>query len=343
MAYRPGDGSDALPGSHGSGIEGPDGAVVDGTHLVCVVDLLGQSGRFAALLGQWQVAAMSDATGMRPALNFYTNADIAIADYRAGKCPAVALPVSARPDLLPAIATLEAVRAVPDNRHAQVLLQVLLSGNSSLEKLLKTDDAVLAGLLATGNNYLLTAAAADADSLEQLITGRQIAAVNDNQGFMISQLGGTPVSRDMTSFAAAFNNGLVQGVLASAYQIDALEIYRGAGKQGALVMPPLYQSWYQLIAKPGYFSDSQLAWTRKTFYETLTTSLVEQLNSDDAQLSSLPSLALSQDATATLDANAQQQRLAQRGELYDADMLSLMRKVRCKLDASRKECVNPVE
>ena len=34
--------------------------------------------------------------------------------------------------------------------------------------------------------------------------------------------------------------------------------------------------------------------------------------------------------------------LRQRG-YYDADMLSLQRKIRCKLDANRAECANPVE
>lgn len=338
MRYVPGVSrlpfNDDLPSTLG-------GAVTDGTHQVCVVDPVGQSGRFAALLGQWQVAMMDH--GVRPALMFYTNDRIAVEDYRAGKCSAVALPVTAAPELLPAVATLEAVRAVPTRAHARVLLQVLASGNPSMDALLKSDDAVLVGLLAAGNTHLLVSDASDVGAPPGMFVGMRVAVVNRNQQDLVALSGGEPLDRALVNAAGAFNNGTVQGVMAPAYRVTALELYKGIEKQGAVVAPPLYQSWYQLVAKPGYFSDDQIAAARKNFFGALVPQLDKKLEEDEGRLALLSTLTLSEDAVAMLDNQARQLRLAQRGKRYDANMLSLMRKVRCKLDASRAECVNPEE
>lgn len=107
---------------------------------------------------------------------------------------------------------------------------------------------------------------------------------------------------------------------------------------------PLFESVYGLVVDKESFTQEQKKWSREFFFDVVDPHIVKRIVAEQEMLAGLPAIQLNSGELDVLEAQLQQLRLSVRDrELYSKATLTLMRKVRCKLDASREECINPVE
>ena len=312
------------------------------THKVCVYDLVGNAGAQVGVMSAWQQAALAQGS-FRPELTVYTNANTALADFKAGACQAAWLPGGLKDSVLPALDTLEAFDAVPSRAHADTLLQVLFSEKG--DTYYGGDDRhALMGLMFSGPAYLIFNKSTEGTSLPQRLSGRSMAVRNAAQHQFASILGATPIASTAQNAAARFNNGIVDAIFTTLDMLAVLELDRGLEPAGAIYAMPLFQSTYRLVATREDFSLEQLDWSRAFFLDVIAPQADKRIEVEQKQLGTWPVIQVNDTERAALNDLLRELRLSLRDNAqYDKGMLSLMRKVRCKIDASREECVSPVE
>ena len=136
----------------------------------------------------------------------------------------------------------------------------------------------------------------------------------------------------------------VDAMFATLDMLDLLELRKGLEPVGTIYAVPLFESVYGLVVDKESFSQEQKKWSREFFFEVVDPQIVKRIVAEQEMLAELPAIRLNSGELDALEAQLQQLRLSIRDrELYSEATLTLMRKVRCKIDVSRRECVDPVE
>lgn len=313
------------------------------THTVCVHDPIGDTGAQLGIMSAWQQTALAE-SDFRPKLVVYINADIALEDFKAGKCQAAWLPGGLTESALPALDTLEAFGAVPTREHARVILQVLSSPAKGADSYRSNDKYDLMGVTFAGPAYLMFNKRVADGALPERLRELSLVTVNDQQAQFAESMGATAVPANRDVAATRFNNGSVDAMFATLDMLDHLELRKGLEPEGAIYALPLFESVYGLVVDKESFSQEQKDWSRKFFFNAVDPQIAKRVVEEQEVLNGLPAIQLNSGELDVLEAQLQQLRLSVRDrELYSKATLTLMRKVRCKIDASREECINPVE
>ena len=311
------------------------------SHRVCVYDLAGNTGDQAHLMATWQQAALAK-DSFRPELVVYTDARKALEDFKEGKCQAAWLPGGLDDSVLPALDTLEALGAVPTYQHARVLA-IVLSAENDFTQYVRDDQHVLMGLLFSGPAYILFNKPSEMRALRSRMPGISFLTTNTAQAHFATLMGATPAHAALISAGGRFNNGSVDAMFAPLEMVPWLELDQGL-KQGGVYAQPFYYASYRLVAEAEQFSDEDQAWSRTFFADQLAHYAEQSETLEQDVLASLPTIQPDPKERAELESMLQAFRVTLRDEgVYDKRILSLMRKVRCKLDTSRQECLGPVE
>lgn len=307
---------------------------------ICVFDLIGNVGPVMGAMRDWQVAALE--WGVDVELIPFTNEAIAAEDLKAGKCDA-ALITGIRARLFNTYAgTLDSVGGVPSMDHLRILLQVL-STPSSASAALNNGTYEIMGIAPAGGAYIFVNDR-KINSLAKA-AGKKVAVLDydKTQAKLVAQVGATPVASDITNFSTKFNNGVVDVIAAPLIAYNALELYKGLSPDGGIINYPLVQLTIQLVARADRFDEGVAQKSRKYFYDNLD-RILEALNKEAAAVDKKWWVEIPEEDKQEYQLMMQQARLQMRDEgFYSAEMLTLERKVRCKLDGSNPECVNPVE
>lgn len=323
-----------VPGGH---------AMLNPTHTVCVHDPIGDTGAQLGIMSAWQQTALAE-SDFRPKLVVYTNADIALEDFKAGKCQAAWLPGGLKGSVLPALDTLEAFGTVPTREHARVILQVLSSPANGADSYRSNDKYDLMGVTFAGPAYLMFNKRVADGTLPERLRELSLVTVNDQQALFAAAMGATAVPANREVAATKFNNGSVGAMFATIDMIEVLELRKGLEPEGAIYAVPLFESVYGLVVDKDGFSQEQKDWSLTFFFSVVDPQIAKRVVEEQEVLNGLPAIQLSSGEFDVLEDQLQQLRLSIRDrELYSEATLTLMRKVRCKIDASREECINPVE
>ena len=163
------------------------------------------------------------------------------------------------------------------------------------------------------------------------------------QAEMVSQIGATPVASDIVSAPNKFNNGVVDVLAAPLVAYEVLELYKGMEPDGGIIDYPLAQITMQLIGRKDKFPNEVAQLVREEFYNSYHL-IMERLEIEAEKVPEHWMIQIPQEDKQEYEIMMQEARLQLRKKgYYDATMLTLQRKIRCKLDASRAECSNPVE
>lgn len=307
---------------------------------ICVFDLIGNVGPVMGAMRDWQLAAMQ--WGLKTELVPFTNEGIAAEDLKAGKCDA-ALVTGIRSRLFNSYAgTLDSIGGVPSMDHLRVLLQVLSTPSSYTDKL-DNGAYTIMGIAPAGGAYIFVNDR-EINTLAKA-AGKKVAVLDydKTQAIMVAQIGATPVASDITNFSSKFNNGVVDVIAAPLIAYNALELYKGLSPDGGIIDYPLLQLTVQLVARSERFTPETLQKSREYFFQNLD-QVLEALNSEASAVDPKWWVQIPERDKREYEVMMQQARLQLRDDgFYDKDMLTLQRKIRCKLDGSRPECVNPVE
>ena len=306
---------------------------------VCVFDIIGNVGPVMGAMRDWSTAAM--AWGLEAELVPFTNEAIAAEDLKAGKCDAALITGIRGRDFNQYSGTLDSIGGIPTMEHMRVLLQVM-AHPSSADKV-TTEAYGLMGIAPAGAAYIFV-------NDRQINTlakaaGKKVAVLeyDKTQSILVSQIGATPVASDVSNFSGKFNNGVVDVIAAPLVAYTPLELYKGMSPNGGIINYPLAQITMQLIARTDRFPADMMQTSREYFFKNLDTVLEglakEEKSVDPKWWVEIPDADKSSYEVMMQEARIQMRELG----YYSSEMLTLQRRIRCKLDSSRAECADPQE
>lgn len=306
---------------------------------ICIWDIAGRSGPiFQAALDQRTRLLQY---GVDLDMQAYTNESVVTEDLKAGVCDA-ALISGLRGRLFNKYTgTIDAIGGLPSAQHMQILLQVLANPQSAHKMV--SGDYVILGVAPAGGAFVFV----NDKSINTLANaaGKRVAVLDydPTQAEMVSQIGATPVASDIVSAPNKFNNGVVDVLAAPLVAYEILELYKGMGSNGGIINYPLAQISMQLIGRADKFPNEVAQLVREEFYNNYD-RIKARLDQEAAKVPAHWWIKIPDDDKREYETMMQEARLTLRSKgYYDPDMLTLQRKIRCKLEPARGECANPVE
>jgi hypothetical protein len=306
---------------------------------ICVFDIIGNVGPVMGAMRDWRTAAMG--WGLDVELIPFTNEAIAAEDLRAGKCDAALITGIRGRDFNQYTGTLDSIGGIPSMDHMRVVLQVL--AHPSHADKVSAGPFSLMGIAPAGAAFIFV----NDRSINTLAraAGKRVAVLeyDRTQAILVSQIGATPVNSDVSNFSTKFNNGVVDVVAAPLVAYTPLELYRGMTPNGGIIDYPLAQITMQLIARSDRFPAEILQTSREYFYNNLDL-ILDALEQEAKDVDPKWWIQIPDKDKAEYELMMQEARIQLRNDgFYHTDMLSLQRRVRCRMDNSRSECANPVE
>lgn len=309
-------------------------------HLtICIWDLVGRNGPIFSV-AQDQKARFLE-YGLNIDLEPYTNERVMVEALKARQCDA-ALMTGMRARLFNKYTgTIDSIGGVPSEEHMRILLEVLANPKSAPRMV--EGDYVILGIAPAGAAYIFV----NDKRINTLAkaAGKKVAVLDydPTQAEMVAQVGASPVPSDLVSAPNKFNNGVVDVLAAplAAYQI--MELYKGMTPDGGIIDYPLAQISLQLVGHKDRFPADMAQISRELFFEGYR-KMMDRVHLESRQVQDhwwvpIPDRDKQDYEVMMRDARVQ---LREQG-YYDGDMLNLQQRIRCKLDARRAECANPVE
>lgn len=307
---------------------------------LCVFDPAGGNGDVFNAMKDYKAAAL--AWGVEFDLKPYTDEKTAAEDFKTRKCTAAMITGTRARQFHKFIGTIEAMGALPTYKALRMVALNIQSPKAA--QLMKAGDYEIGGLFPGGAVYLLVRDRA-VDSVKEL-AGKRLATLDfdDAAKTMVKQIGATLVPADVSTFAGMFNNGSVDAAYAPAAAYKALELYKGVGDKGGVIRYPLAQMNLILLSRTGDLPAEFFTKSREYAVSNFDKALkrVEAADKDvpAAKWVDIPDADKKEYDQMFLDVRVQ---LRDSQKVYDGTMLKLMRRIRCKLDATRAECAEKRE
>jgi hypothetical protein len=306
---------------------------------VCVFDIVGVHGDLFNAMKDFRIQALQ--WGVDLDLRPYTNEKIAAEDFKAGQCDAAVMTGLRARGFNGYAGTIDSVGSIPDTEHMRLLLQAL--ANPKMADKLKTGTYEVAGIAPLGSAYIFTR-----DKTVNSLTkasGKRVAVLDydPSQARMVAQVGASPVPSDITNFAGKFNNGSVDIIAAPLAAYRPLELFKGLEPNGGIIDYPFVQLTMQFLVRQGKFTDTFTQSSREYFYANFD-RILSALDKAGAEVPRKYFVQIPAEDKVKYEALMRDSRIQLRGEgYYDGEMLTLLRKVRCKVNASRGECTDKLE
>ncbi len=238
-------------------------------------------------------------------------------------------------------ATIEAVGALPETKHLQLLTQVL--ADPKMAKNLTNDQYTVMGIAAIGGSYVFVNDRSNLtlSSLKQ----KKIAVQANHRGMeeIIIAIGATPVKGALIESVRSYVNGEVDSMISPALPYIIAGSSQDSSNKGVFANN-LSQSTLQLIGRTEQFPLGVAQVLREDFlfkFDAYANRFAQELQGVIPDEFWIP---LSATETKKQNDIYQDIRIKLRQEgYYDASMLSLARKIRCRFEPSNSECDNPVE
>ena len=308
---------------------------------LCIFDIVGQSGDTFNMMRDYRTAAL--AWGVDFDLKVYTDEKIAMEDLKAGQCDSAAITGIRARSLNAYTGSLDSIATLPTYRHVQEVIKILASGHPKINEKLVSGQFEVVGIAPMGAAYLFVKDRT-INNVNKL-AGKSISVMEYDtaQAKMASRVGMSPVLSDVTNFAGRFNNGNVDICFAPMMAYSALELYKGMQPNGGIVDYVLGQLTLQVLTRhelfPAGFGQKSREYIAGQFDHAMRIVENAEKEVDQKWWIRIPEA-----DRMRYDEMMRESRIALRDEgIYDADMMRLLIGIRCKLDASRAECVNRQE
>ena len=308
---------------------------------LCVFDIIGASGDIFNIMKDYKTAALE--WGVDLELRPYTDEKIAAEDLKAGQCDAAVLTGIRARQFNQYTGSIDSVGAIPTYQHMQTVVQVLSSNNPSINEKMKSGQFEVAGILPMGAAYLFVKDRT-IDTVSEL-SGKSISVMEYDhaQAKMAARVGMSPVLSDVTNFAGRFNNGSVDICFAPVAAYSALELYKGMQPDGGIVDYVLGQLTAQVVLRQDRFP-AGFASQSRPYVTGLFDRAMRIIENAENEVDSKWWIRIPEADRVGYDEMMREARVDLREQgIYHPEMMTLLRKIRCKIDASRGECVNPVE
>ena len=307
----------------------------------CVYDIMGEGGdvyhyaqNLALSAKKWHVNVSVKA---------YTDERVATEDFKAGQCDGLAISTLRAKQFNTFIGSIDSIGSAPSYQHIHMLVSTF--NNPKITPLTIKGDYQVVTVMPLGATYVMVNDR-HIDSLDKA-AGKKVAVIGIDkaQSKIVQKLGAQAVATDIYNFANLFNNGQVDIITAPALAFKPLELSKGLGEYGGIYRLPLTQmtgtilinrtrllkSIPDLDQKIGKIRDYALKEMDKTI---VYISKREQEIPAHFWLD-LPANEQARYVQMMREARVQ---LTKEG-VYDARMMALMKRVRCKIDPVSAECL----
>lgn len=300
----------------------------------CVYDPLGTRGEAFGMARDQALVARQ--WGVDLQLRAYTNEAIAADDFKAGHCDGAAITTIRARQVMPFTGSIDSVGALPSQRHMRLLLEALAS--PKLAPRMVNGHYEVAGVIPMGAAYVLVNDRR-IDSVEKA-AGKRVAVLDIDraQPKIVARLGAQPVASDLSNFAGKFNNRQVDVLVAPILLYKPLELDKGVGTAGAIYRFPLGQISATLLIRRDRFP-AGYGQKSRAYVLSQADKAFAIVNRAEAEVPPAQWLVLSAKDEARyieLMREAREQLTAE--GVYDADMMRLLRNIRCRVDPAGSEC-----
>lgn len=317
---------------------------------VCVYDILGAGGDVYNMAKDYALFAKGQ--GVTLDLEALTDEKIASENFKTGQCDMlVATSFRTRPynTVAGSLDALGAASVVKDGKvdmpltYEVVHRAIELFATKKADNLMTNGNYQVAGIVPFGAAYLYVKDRG-INSVDKL-AGKKIASFDYDsaQKEMISKVGASPVSADISNFGAKFNNGSVDIIAAPAAAYKPLELYKGLGTKGAIIRFPVAVLTYQLILNKTKFPDgfaqkSREYWAGK-FDQGMNIIHNAEKGIPSGAWMDIPS---ADSVKYTVLLRESRVALSKAGS-YDPRTLNIMKQIRCGVNRADSECATPKE
>lgn len=308
--------------------------LVQADNILCVFDPGGTNGPAYGYARDYAIQAKT--WGVNLTLRAYTNEALAAEDLKAGQCDAAAISALRARQFNQFVGTLDSIGAVPTYRHLHIMIDALSS--PQMNERMTSGLFEVAGILPVGAAYVFVRDRS-INSIEKA-AGKKIAVLDydKSQAKLVQKMGAQPVASEIINFGSKFNNGQVDIIAAPAVAYQPLELYKGLGSTGAIYRFPLIQLTGDIVIRkdkfPVDFGEKSRVYIASQFERAISVvgqsekAIPEKYWLDIPAADKTKYVALMRDA---------RQLLTKEG-FYDPHMISMLKKVRCKIEPSLGEC-----
>lgn len=305
---------------------------------VCVFDLLGKSGEAYQVMEEWALMAKTWRTDID--LVSYQNEAQAEKDFEQGKCDGVYMTSMRARSYNKFAGSVDAIGAVSSYAIAQKAISFALDKRNRhrLSSKIGNQSFEVAGISQIGLAYIYVKDK-KLNTIEQ-IKGKKFAVLgyDEAQKIVVKSLGGQAVLSDISDIAKKFNNGQADIMAAPAYAYKPLELDKGLGNDGAIITFPAVNMTMDLIIRPDKFSSNFGENSRAWFLSRLKSNFAV-IQRIEADLPAKYKINLSNEDKTRYQQILREARmgLTKRG-IYDATMMSVLKRARCTVERTNFEC-----
>ena len=266
----------------------------------------------------------------------YTSEKVAEEDFKAGQCDGVALSTLRAKPFNAFVGSIDPIGSLPTQEGLRTVVNLL--DKPALAPYMVQGNYEVVGVVPLGPLYVMVHDHR-IDSIEKA-AGKRVAVMawDHWQSVLVEGLAAQPVESDISDFAAKFNDGQVDIIVAPALLFKQLELNKGIGNEGGIFRFPLAQLTATFMIHPERFP-AGFGQKFRAFVPTQLDDSFARINTAESQIDSRYWLGLTE---------ADQQRYTQllqdaRGKLtdagyYDPRMMAVLKQVRCHLDPAAAEC-----
>ncbi|EJB8465832.1 RND transporter [Acinetobacter baumannii] len=305
---------------------------------VCVFDLLGKSGESYKMMEEWALAAKE----WQADITLIPFQDEGLVDrrLREGKCDAAYMTSMRARNYNKFAGSIDAIGGVTSNAIAQKAISYVLDKRNK-HRMVTTQTGTnyeVVGIVQIGLAYLFVRDK-NLNSIEK-VRGTKFAILQYDaaQKIMVESVGAQPIPSEITDFVKKFNSGQVDAIAAPAYAYKPLEIGKGVVVKGAMFTFPVVNVTGDLIARSDKFPANFGMKSREWFIKQLPQNfaMVKRLETGIP-----PKIKLNFSAEDKL----KYQKILREGRLgltkqgvYDATMMSVLKRARCTIERTNFEC-----
>jgi len=301
---------------------------------ICVFDPLGTNGPAYSQARDQMLEARK--WGLDAEFKAYPDERVVAEDFKAGQCDGAAITTLRAKQFNHFVGSLDAVGAVPDNAHMRLVLDAL--ADPKMAPLMTSGQYEVAGIAPLGSVFVMVRDRA-INSIETA-AGKKVAVLewDKSQAKMVQKLGSQPVASDITNFAGKFNNGQVDIIAAPAIAFKPLELYRGLGTKGAIYRFPLAMVSATLLIRPERFP-AGFGQKLRGFVASQKERAFEIIAREEKAIDAKYWMDLTPADKAKYFGMMREARIMMMNDGdYDPRMMKLLKRVRCKVDATLAEC-----
>lgn len=311
------------------------------SRTLCIYDPIGANGFIYQSFQDYITQALN--WGVKFEQKPYTDEDVAVSDFKSGKCDAVEITGVHNIQFVKFAGSLDMVGGL--QTYPQVRSAIMAISSPKAAKYMTSGDFEVAAV-APGGKVFLFARHKDNLSSMQKAAGKKVAVLAfDKQATTFANVAGAaPVPATIASFGPMFNNGSVEYAYAPSFAYKALELYKGLGTDGGIADYVLGMLSLQVDIHKSRFRPDFGQQSRTWVAENMWDPAISRIEKTDREV---PGNYWSHVDAERTKSYAELLVKVRQGlwdeKWYDHDMQHMLKKIRCKSNPSDAECSQATE